>query len=276
MINRAVVAACDTLDGIKDGIISDPLQCRFDPKTLLCKGADANDCLTAVQVGAVRAIYDGARNPRTGQRIFAGWVRGSELGWNAYFVGKSEPARSDFWRYWIFGDPNWDPRTFDFEKDSAWAESQMASIVAMDPNLTAFRENKGKLLIYEGWADPVVPPDDVIEYYENIAHAMGGEQATRQFVRLFMAPGMSHCGGGVGPNQFDALAALDAWVSRSVPPDKIIASHSTQGVVDRTRPLCPYPQVARWKGKGDTDDAASFACLNELFRNDPHPPPTVK
>jgi feruloyl esterase len=264
VINRAVVAACDALDGIKDGIISDPRQCKFDPQALLCKGAETSECLTAKQVKGVRAIYAGAHNPRTGERIFSGWVRGSELGWGAYFVGPPEPARSDFWRYWVFGDPNWDPRSFDFDKDSAWAESKMAAIVADSPDLNAFRRHKGKLFMYEGWADPIQPPDGVIGYYENVEHTMGGEPGTQGFARLFMVPGMGHCGGGVGPNQFNALAALDTWVSHGVAPNKIIASHSTNGTVDRTRPLCPYPQVARWKGAGDTNDAANFVCVQPL------------
>jgi feruloyl esterase len=260
LINRAAVAACDALDGVKDGIIADPRVCTFDPGVLLCKGADAGDCLTASQVAAVRAIYDGARNPRTGERLFAGWARGSESGWAGYFVGQREPARLDFWRYWVFDDPGWDFHTFDFDRDAAYADSKMATAAANDPDLTAFKQRHGKLLMYHGWADPVVPPEDGIAYYKSVENAMGEAEKTTAFFRLFMVPGMGHCSGGPGPSAFDALGALDKWVAQGTAPDRIVASHSSAGTVDRTRPLCPYPQVARWNGTGSIDDAASFAC----------------
>jgi len=260
MINRAAVAACDALDGVKDGLIADPRACKFDPGVLLCKGADGGDCLTASQVAAVRAVYDGARNPRTGDRLYPGWARGSESGWSGYFVGQREPARVDFWRYWVFNDPNWDFHTFDFDRDAAYADSKMAAATANDPDLTAFKQRNGKLLMYHGWADPVVPPEDGIAYYESVEKAMGGAQKTSAFFRLFMVPGMGHCAGGPGPSAFDALGALDKWVAQGTAPDRIVASHSAGGTVDRTRPLCPYPQAARWNGTGSIDDAASFAC----------------
>lgn len=253
MINRAAIASCDAMDGVKDGLISEPLRCKFDPKELLCKAADSETCLTQPQVVAVQKIYDGAKNPRTGEQIFPGWVRGSELGWAGYFVGHAEPARVDFWRYWVFGDPAWDPRGFDFDKDVAWADSAMAAINAVNPDLKPFQARGGKLLMYSGWADPVVPPGDVVKYYD-AARGAG--------VRLFMAPGMGHCGGGPGPSTFDALGALDKWVTGNAAPDKIIASHSSNGAVDRTRPLCPYPQIARWNGTGSSDDAKQFTCVN--------------
>jgi feruloyl esterase len=265
MINRAVIDACDGLDGVKDGLLGDPRSCRFDPGTLLCKGADEPTCLTAPQVTAVRSIYEGARNPRTSQQIFPGWVRGSEApggrgGWSAYFVGQREPARVDFWRYWVFDNPQWDPRTFDFDRDVASADSKVGFIDANNPDLSAFQANKGKLLMYHGWADPVVPPEDGIQYYESAGKAMGGTAKIASFFRLFMVPGMGHCTGGPGPSEFDALGALDRWVTEGVAPQKIVASHSTNGAVDRTRPLCPHPQVARWTGSGSTDDAANFVC----------------
>jgi feruloyl esterase len=187
-------------------------------------------------------------------------VRGSELGWSGYFGGHPEPARVDFWRYWVFGDPAWDPRSFDFDKDAAWADSAMAPINSNSPDLKAFRERGGKLVMYSGWADPVVPPGDVVRYFEAAQQFMGGASRTQDFFRLFMVPGMGHCGGGPGPATFDALSALDTWATKSEAPERIIASHVTNGAVDRTRPLCPYPQVARWKGTGSTDDAGQFTC----------------
>jgi feruloyl esterase len=259
MITAATVAACDALDGVKDGLISDPRRCTFDPGALLCKGSETAACLTSSEVSAVRRIYDGAG-------VFAGWARGTEAlggrggGWAAYFVGRPEPARLDFWRSWVFENPTWDPRTFDFDRDLAIADRKIGFVDANDPNLTAFERNKGKLLMYHGWADPVVPPEDGIRYYESVEAAMGGADKTSSFFRLFLAPGMGHCGGGPGPNTFDSLGALDRWVSDGVAPQKLIASHLTNGAVDRTRPLCPYPQVAKWNGSGSTDDAAQFSC----------------
>ena len=266
LIDNAVVSACDALDGVKDGLVSNPRACRFDPAALQCRDSDAPDCLTPAQVEAVRAVYDGARNPRTGEPLYAGWERGSESGggrgggWSGYFVGQPEPARLDFWRYWIFNDPNWDFHTFDFDRDAAYADTKLPFLAANDPNLSRFKERNGKLLMYQGWADPVVPPEDAIRYFEGVQRAMGGLQNTVGFVRLFLAPGMGHCSGGPGPNTFDALEALDVWVTRGEAPDKIVASHSTNGKVDRTRPLCPYPQVAVWNGSGNIDDASSFVC----------------
>ena len=263
MIHRAVIAACDSLDGLKDGLISDPRRCRFDPAALLCRDVDEATCLTQPQVEAIRKIYSGARDARTGGQIFPGWAPGSETGWGAYFVGKSEPARLDFWRYWIFGDPAWDPRSFDFDRDVEFADSTAPQVNANNPNLTAFEKRGGKLIVYHGWADPVVPPEDSIHYYDAVTRATdAAHHATSSFYRLFMAPGMGHCGGGEGPNSFDALAALDNWVSRDIAPDRIAASHSSNGKIDRTRPLCPYPQIAKWNGKASIDDAASFACVS--------------
>jgi feruloyl esterase len=267
MIHNAVLQACDAMDGVKDGIISDPKACNFDPGTLLCKGADDPACLTKSQVAAVRAVYDGARDPRTGESLYAGWERGSEWsggdrpsGWNAYFVGQPEPARLDFWRYWVFDNPNWDYRTFDFDRDAKDADQKMAFLTANNPDLGAFEKHGGKLLMYHGWADPVVPPEDSIQYFERVQSAMGGSKQIAGFLRLFLAPGMGHCGGGPGPDTFDALGALDKWVTQRTAPDKIIASHLANGFADRTRPLCAYPLEARWNRSGSSADAASFTC----------------
>ncbi|HKV79020.1 MAG TPA: tannase/feruloyl esterase family alpha/beta hydrolase [Candidatus Sulfotelmatobacter sp.] len=267
LLHNAVMAACDALDGVKDGIITDPRRCKFDPASLACKGADAADCLTESQVAQVRKIYDGARNPRTGEQIYSGWERGSEFldgstigSWAGYFVGKDEPARLEFWRSWVFHDPSWDPRSFDFNQDVKFADQALPQIDSMDANLTPFNQRHGRLLMYYGWADPVVPPEEGIRYYESVERTTPG---ARDFARLFMVPGMGHCGGGPGPDAFDALGTLDHWVSEGEAPDKIVASHSSDGKIDRTRLLCPWPQAAKWKGSGSTDDAASFVCRAE-------------
>jgi feruloyl esterase len=222
-------------------------------------------------------IYAGARNPRTGERIFPGWVRGSEYlpdgsgSWAGYFAGRPEPARVDFWRYWVFDDPHWEPRTFDFDQDVTFTGRTLRHVAAVDADLTAFRRHGGKLLIYQGWADPVVPPEDTVHYYEAVQGVMGGTRAVNAFALLFMVPGMGHCTGGPGPNRFASLGALDAWVVSGKAPHSIVAQHVTNnGAVDRTRPLCPYPQQAAYKGSGSTDDAANFVCSTDALHQAPN------
>jgi feruloyl esterase len=278
MVTKAVVAACDEIDGLKDGVIDDPRRCHFDPAKLLCpaasagssQGADEAACLTAPQVEAVTKIYDGVKNPRTGEQIFTGWPRGSESfgdpavqGWRAYLLDPPEPMRVGFFRFFLFHDPNWDYRTIDWDRDLAYAEQKLPILSTVERDLGAFKKRGGKLLMYTGWADPIVPPQDTVAYYDDVAKTMGGIGKTREFFRFFIAPGMGHCGGGPGPNTFDALTALEQWIEKGAAPDKLIAQHATGGKVDRTRPLCLYPQVARWKGTGSTDDAANFACVTE-------------
>ena len=270
MVTKAVVDACDAGDGLTDGLIDDPRKCQFDPAKLACQaGADDAGCLTPPQVDAIRKVYDGARNPRTGEQIYSGWARGSEgfddnaiASWRQYLLDPGEPSRIGLFRYFLFHDPNWDVRTLDYDRDLAFAEQRLAHLPAVERDLSAFKKRGSKLLMYGGWMDPVVPPQDTAAYYEAVAKTMGGYEAIKPFFRLFMAPGMGHCSGGPGPNQFDAVAALEQWVERGVAPAMLLASHATNGKVDRTRPLCPYPQIARYKGTGSIDDAANFACVN--------------
>jgi tannase/feruloyl esterase len=270
MITKAAVDACDGLDGLKDGIIDDPRRCHFDPVKLLCKNAaDDATCLTQAQVDAVRKVYEGVKNPRTGEQIYSGWPRGSEgfgespiQSWRTYVMDPPEPMRVGFFRYFLFHDPNWDWRTIDWDRDLAYAEQKLPFMHAVEHDLTPFKRRGGKLVMYTGWADPVVPPQDTAAYYDGVVKTMGGLEKTREFFRFFAAPGMGHCSGGPGPNQFDTVAALEQWVEKGVAPDKLIASHITNGKVDRTRPLCLYPLVARWKGTGSSDEAANFACVS--------------
>ncbi len=269
LLTRSAVAACDLLDGLKDGLIDDPRRCRFDPATIACTaGADEASCLTAPQVEAAKEVYEGTKNPRTGALIYPGWPRGSEgfgdgaiQGWRQFILDQAQPARVDFFRYWLFHNPNWDFRTIDWERDLAYAEQELPHMAAVEKNLAPFKKRGGKLLMYAGWMDPAVPPQDNVAYYEGVVKAMGGPAATRAFARLFMAPGMGHCAGGPGPNTFDAIGALEQWVEKGVAPTRIIATKSANGKVERTRPLCPYPQVARYKGTGSIDEAANFACV---------------
>ena len=260
-LNKAALAACDARDGVADGLIEDPQRCRFDPGTLQCSGADTETCLTAPQVEAARKIYAPTVNPRTKQEIFPGMAPGSELTWTA-LAGGPQPFSIpvDFYKYFVRSDPNWDWKTIDFDKDVVAIDEKFAQLMnATDPNLRAFKSRGGKLIVYHGWNDQLIPPLNSINYYNSVSKTMGAKE-TDDFARLFMAPGMLHCGGGVGPSTFDALGALEHWVEHATKPAHIIASHSTNGVVDRTRPLCPYPQVATYKGSGSIDEAASFVC----------------
>jgi feruloyl esterase len=262
MIHQAVVAACDALDGVKDGLITDPTRCRFDPKSLECRGDEHASCLTAAQVVAVRTVMSPVRHARTGEEIFPGLEPGTELAWGG-LVGGPEPVATalDQFKYVVFKDPKWDWRTFELERDLAAAnEADAGTINAVNPDLTRFAGRGGKLLIYHGWSDGSVAPRASVNYYSSVVKKMGGPVKTAEWVRLFMAPGMGHCGGGEGPNTFDAVTALEHWVEQGKAPDRLIASRVAGGSVQRTRPLCPYPQVATYLGTGSIDEAASFVC----------------
>ena len=167
--------------------------------------------------------------------------------------------RLELWKYWVFGDPGFDPRTFDYDRDLHYANATVPSMNAVSTDLSRFRARGGKLLMYYGWADNVSSARTGIDYYESLRSSPGGNE-TPDVARLFLMPGVGHCGGGPGPDTFDAVAVLVDWVEHGVAPDRIVASHNTAGAVDRTRPLCPYPQEAQWTGKGSTDEAANFTC----------------
>lgn len=259
LLHRTVIDACDAVDGVKDGLLEDPARCTFDPAVLQCKAADQASCLSSAQVETVRLMYSSPPNPRTGRAI-TGLAPGSELGWTP--MGWTASARAtglDEFRFLVFKDPAWTIQQFNFESDIVRAEETDADTInALDPNLKPFIDRGGKLIHYHGWSDPQISPGNSTQYYSRVVAALGEE--ARDSYRLFMAPGMAHCGGGEGPNSFDMVSALEQWVERGQPPDRIVASHSTNGVVDRTRPLCSYPQRAIYKGTGSTDDAANFEC----------------
>jgi feruloyl esterase len=262
VIHQAAVAACDAHDGVKDGLIDDPRKCHFDPAVLMCKNGDAPSCLTAPQVKAAKQIYSPAVNPRTGKELFASLVPGTELGWGVQALGP-EPSSNiyDQYRYVVFKDPKWDWKTFNFDTDVEKGDRPENLIMnATNPNMDPFFSHGGKLLLYHGWSDPNVPTLNTIKYYDSVVQTLGGPAKASEKVRLFLAPGMGHCGGGEGPNQFDMVSALEQWVERGKAPDVVQASHATDGRVDRTRPLCRYPQVATYAGTGDPNDAASFSC----------------
>lgn len=261
LLHAAVVGACDATDGVKDGLIENPARCKFDAGALLCKGPDGGGCLTKEQVETARLIYSAAVNPAT-KREITGLAPGSELGWTD--LGWTASARAtglDQFRFLVFKQPEWDVQKFVFESDIVRAEeTDHDTVNALDPNLKPFIDRGGKLIQYHGWSDPQISPGNSTQYYERVLEALGGANRVQGSYRLFMAPGMGHCGGGEGPNTFDMLTALEDWVERGKAPDRIVASHAANGAVDRTRPLCPYPQTAGYKGSGSTDEAANFVC----------------
>jgi feruloyl esterase len=260
MIHRAVLDACDANDGLKDGLIEDPESCHVDFKALKCKAADGPDCLTPRQVQTAQTIISPATTP-TGKVVFPRLEPGTELRW-ARLAGGPQPADLflDQFRYVVYPDSNWDWRTFDLERDSAKADAVDKEIDDLDPHLASFAKHGGKLLIYHGWADQQVSPGSSIEFYKSVLNLSGDPAQAANWIRLFMAPGMGHCSGGEGPDTFDRISLIEQWVERGKAPAKIIAAHQTAGQVDRTRPLCPYPQVARYNGNGNTDDASNFTC----------------
>ena len=208
---------------------------------------------------AARSIYAGVVNPRSGERIFPGPAPAGEQQWGAYAPGVF-PIAANYWRDLVMRDATWTPAQLDLDKDLALARSlDTAGIDSTDPNLSAFVARRGKLLLWHGWTDGLIPAQNTIDYYEKVLATIGAERV-KDSVRLFMAPGVDHCSGGEGPFQIDALEAIDAWVESGKAPEQLVASRPLAGGARRTRPLCPYPQVARYRGQGSTDEASNFAC----------------
>jgi len=253
-IHQAVLDACDAQDGVRDGVLEDPTRCRFDPGALQCQDKDETGCLTARQVATARAIY-------TPIEFHPGYARGSELGWGTMAGPQPFPIGLDLFRYVVFQHPNWDFRSFNLASDALRAEKVAGPILnATSADLRVFLSRGGKLIQYHGWNDPQIAPGFSVRYYQSVLDTLGGADKVLDGYRLFMVPGMAHCGDGQGTDQFDMLAALEGWAEKNKAPDRIVASRVRGGKVDRTRPLCPYPQMAMYKGTGSTDDAANFAC----------------
>jgi feruloyl esterase len=283
-VSAAVFKACVGRDGglSTDKFLTAPEECHFQPKDIQCTASDQPECLTGEQVGAFEAMYRGARDPRSGEVIYYSWPKGSENsgrvvkslpGWSLYWADPAHPdlpARSNFWKLWAFDNPNWNWTMFDFGADMKAVDDRLAAnINAMNSDLTAFRAADGKMIHYHGLSDPVVPPRDSIDYFEDVQRNLvkssaGPADASANFYRLFLAPGMEHCRGGDGPNVLDAQRALEEWVEQVKSPDTIAA---TKFVNDKpadgialSRPLCPYPQEARYTGRGDPNSPENFAC----------------
>jgi feruloyl esterase len=267
-LHRAVLDSCDASDGVKDGLLENPSRCTFDPDSLRCSGSDGSSCLTDAQVETARLIYSPMTNATT-RRDVTGLERGSELGWTD--LGWTASARAtglDHFRFLVFRNPQWEISQFNRDRDVSRAEDVDAGTInALDPHLKPFIDNGGKLIQYHGWSDPQISPGNSTQYYSRVLDDLGGRTKVHNNYRLFMVPGMGHCGGGEGPNTFDMLAALEQWVEHGRAPDQIIAAHSTNSVVDRTRPLCPYPEGAVYTGSGSINDASNFAC-RDIDRSD--------
>ena len=302
-IQKAALAACDALDGVKDGVIEDPRACHFDPSVLLCHGAPGPDCLTQPQIDALAKIYAGPKSPSTGERIYPGYEPGTEAdpgAWGIWIIGPVQAAfGNSFYGQAVFEDPRWDWHAIDFDRDLQLADEKTAAILnSNNPDLRSFRAHGGKLIQYHGWGDAAIAPRDSIAFYEKVQAFLQhypdprstAPSDTRAFYRLFMVPGLQHCTGGPGATSFgndgfllenglpddpghDVQLALERWVIDGVAPDKIIASgrtgsdpqSKTPGVLI-TRPLCAYPAVARYKGQGDTNSAESFECVQHPDR----------
>jgi hypothetical protein len=304
-IEKTALAACDALDGVKDGLIEDPRKCHFDPSVLLCHGAAGADCLTHAQIDALIKIYAGPKNPKTGEQIFPGYEPGTEaepgawVGWilpSPQFPQGSIQSSfgNGYFSLVVYEDPKWDWHTMDFDRDVKAADEKTASILnSYNPDLRTFRDHGGKLIQYHGWGDAAIAPRNSINFYEKVTSFLSrypdpraaDAQDVQGFYRLFMVPGMGHCTGGPGPTNFgnaapqpgtpvdaehDVLMALDRWVTQGVAPDKLIGTGKTgadpksgSGGVPLTRPLCPYPKLARYKGQGDTNLAGNFECVQD-------------
>jgi feruloyl esterase len=285
LIAQGAVARCDADDGLVDGLIDNPLRCDFDPAVLTCNGPDAPNCLTPAQVQAVKKVYAGPTNSR-GRQLHPGFPPGAEdggSGWQTWISGPSalgppvngNPLQFTFQdhylRYFVFSDPAYNSMTFDFDRDPRALRETGEFLNATSTNLSRFRKAGGKLLVWHGWADHALMAERTIQYYEDVVERLD-DRHKASFIRLFLAPGMHHCSGGPGPNTFDALTALENWVERGHAPRSLIATKYVNNVpaqgIERTRPLCPYPKVARYVGSGSIDDAANFECQAPSHRHD--------
>jgi feruloyl esterase len=273
----AVYGKCDAMDGLKDGIIENPLKCGFDPTKDLprCSGdSDHADCFTGAQIEGLKKVYDGPRDSK-GRQLFPGMPPGGEAmtpagrggqlqsGWAR--IGESFNLADSFFKFMAFDPapgPNWDYHTFDFDVDPQRLTAIGLRIDATIPDLSAVRARGGKIVHYHGWADPGVTPKMSVNYYEAAMKSMG-EKETKDFYRFFPVPGMFHCGGGPGCGNVDWLTAAVNWVEKGVAPPMLVGAHIEGGKTTRTRPICAYPSVAKYKGSGSIDQAENFTCVAE-------------
>ncbi|MBN1238416.1 MAG: tannase/feruloyl esterase family alpha/beta hydrolase [Gammaproteobacteria bacterium] len=274
LVMDTVLAQCDAADGVEDGMLTDPRSCDFDPAVLQCAGSRTDSCLSAPQIEALEKVYRGAVNPRTGEQIYSGLEPGGEgpqpgnPGWALLMNGEGPfPIDQAVIGGMAFENDAWDWRTFDFDRDVEHVDAKLYGVLnAVSPDLRDFEAQGGKLIVYHGWNDPGVMPQQTIDYYEQIVDfagkATGGDGAafTDEYLRLFMMPGVGHCRGGAGPDQADFMDAIAAWVEDGRAPERIVARQERDGEVTMTRPLCPHPEIAHYTGSGDTKEAESFEC----------------
>ena len=283
-IARAVNAACDAPDGVADGILNDPRNCHFDPAKIVCKDGDSEKCLTTAQVITLKRLYQGPPDSE-GHEIFPGYLPGAEEGsggWGAWITG-SAPGKSllfafagGYFSNMVYEKADWNYKQTSVDQALKAADEKTAQVLnATETNLAAFKARGGKLILYHGWNDPAISAVNTINYYNQVVSKMG-EQETKAFAMLYMVPGMQHCGGGPGPDSFgqggggakdaqhNVAVALEQWVEKGIAPTAIVATKDEGGdPAKMTRLLCPYPQIAKYKGKGNPNDAASFACAVE-------------
>ena len=286
-IARAVNAACDAQDGVSDGIVNDPRKCHFDPATLLCKEGDSENCLTAAQVTALKKLYEGPDDAK-GKKIFPGYVVGAEEGpggWETWITGPA-PGKSLLFAFtsgyfpnFVYGKADWNYKDASVDQAMKAADEKTAKVLnATEANLKAFKARGGKLILYHGWNDAAISALNTINYYNELVRKMGARES-EAFARLYMVPGMQHCSGGPGTDSFgqggtdarDARrnmeTALEQWVEKGIAPDAIVATkyegRDASTGVKMTRPLCPFPQIAKYNGTGDTNDARNFVCTAE-------------
>jgi feruloyl esterase len=282
-IQKAALAACDASDGVKDGIINDPPTCHFDPAVLQCKGEDTKDCLTQPQVASLKMLYGGAKDEQ-GQVFFPGFSMGDETGWREWVIGEDPEAslgarfvRNNF-RYIVTGDPRWNTLSADVNATLRQSkEKSAADLDSTNPDLSRFAARGGKLILYHGWDDAAISPQNTVAFFNEVQKTMGSEKMD-SFARLYMVPGMEHCAQGPGPNAFGQFGmetakgpkyglfdSLEDWVEKGSPASDVFATKYAPGEGGAmkpvmTRPLCAYPSVVKYKGSGDTNDAANFTC----------------
>ncbi|MDR0310859.1 MAG: tannase/feruloyl esterase family alpha/beta hydrolase [Acidobacteriota bacterium] len=263
VLRNAALAACDENDGLKDGIITDPPRCKFDPAVTLCKDGDKPDCLTAPQLETARKIYEGAKF-KDGTQIFSGMAPGSELQWN--LVSEKEPfwVNVDFFKGMVFEDLNWDWKTFDVDRDTRLGIERTGKYVDNNnSDLRPFKNAGGKIIIYHSWNSVALPTGSIVKYYEDVVKTVGGLKETQDFARLFVIPESGGCVGAFNDETFNAFKAVQDWVEKGIAPEAITYVESgPQRKVSRTRPVCAYPKISRYKGSGDPNDGANFTCVD--------------
>jgi len=270
---QAAIAACDTLDGVEDGVISAPAMCYYDPEALVGQPMGECGAMTSEDASIIRRLWLGPRR-QDGSFLWYGAAPGADL--SALSGSRGDPLQPqamgitlDWWKYFLTQNPDFDWRTLTRDSyERFWDQSveQYAMVIATDfPNLTAFREHGGKAILWHGWADQLITAYGTTNYFDRLALTMGGQKDAEKFVRLFMAPGVAHCAGGTGPQPGGQLEALIDWVENDNAPETLQATlRDREGNVIQTRPLCPYPQVARYRGRGSTDEAESFECSDSF------------